>query len=83
MTDESTFPLRLPRSIKNAVQSMAKEDGVSMNQFISVAVAEKIAALRTAEYFKARAEQADLATFDRLMSREGGEPPRPGDELPS
>ncbi len=45
-----------------------------------MAVAEKLAALDTEDYFRRRVAHADLAAFDRIMSRAGGEPPREGDE---
>ena len=80
--DATTFPLRLPKSIKEELTRTAKRDGISINQFIAVAVAEKLSALRTAEFFAERAKRADFEAFDRIMNREGGEPPRPGDELP-
>ncbi len=83
MTEKSTFPLQLSRSNLMALEAAAKEDGVSINQVINVAVAEKIATLRTVEYFRERASRADLAEFDRILNRQGGEPPRPGDEMPS
>lgn len=44
--------------------------------------AEKLAALRTASYFDDHRGKADWEAFDRLMGREGGEAPRPGDEMP-
>ena len=44
--------------------------------------AEKLAVLKTADYFARRATRADFAGFDRLMRRRGGEAPRPEDELP-
>ena len=44
MTDTKTYSLRLPRSIKAAVEKIAKKEGVSVNQFIATAVAEKLAA---------------------------------------
>ena len=47
----TTYPLRLPHSIKAAVVRLAKEDGTSINQFVVTAVAEKIAALETASFF--------------------------------
>jgi len=56
--------------------------GTTLNQFIVSAVAEKLAALKTADYFAKRAARADFAAFDRLMKRDGGEPPRPDDRLP-
>ena len=78
----STYPLRLPASIKAEAERLAAADGTSLNQFVATAVAEKVAALRTASYFAERKGWADWADFDRLMGREGGERPRPGDEVP-
>jgi hypothetical protein len=78
----SAFPLRLPRSIKAAVDKMAAEDGVSINQFIATAVAEKIGALNAATFFAARRQKADFAAMDYILARPGGEPPRAGDEMP-
>lgn len=83
MTDSKTYPLRLPRSLKSAVERLSKEDGTSINQFVTTAVAEKVAALRTATFFAERRERVDFPAFDRLMKRRGGEPPRSGDELPA
>lgn len=81
MKKQSTYPLRLPRSIKAAVERIAKEDGISINQFIATAVAEKLSAMRTAEFFAERRARADFAAFDRLMRRDGGEPPQPDDRI--
>jgi hypothetical protein len=81
-TKTSTYPLRLPRSLKAAVEKISKKDGTSINQFVVMAVAEKISALTTAEYFAERKNRADLKAFDRIMKRKGGEPPRPDDQLP-
>ncbi|MBI3709038.1 MAG: toxin-antitoxin system HicB family antitoxin [Proteobacteria bacterium] len=83
MTETKTYPLRLPRSLKEAVERLSKEDGTSINQFVATAVAEKVAALRTATYFAERRARADFKAFDRIMKRRGGEKPRPGDELPA
>ncbi len=77
-----TYPLRLPRSLKRAVERLSREDGTSMNQFVATAVAEKVSALETARLFADRKARADFAAFDRIMRRRGGEPPRPGDEVP-
>ncbi|MFO1047287.1 MAG: hypothetical protein U1E52_05230 [Geminicoccaceae bacterium] len=78
----STFPLRLPLSLKDAVEKLSRRDGTSINQFVVVAVAERIAAMTAEERFAERRARADLGAFDRIMGRAGGEPPRPGDELP-
>ncbi|MBF0332666.1 MAG: toxin-antitoxin system HicB family antitoxin [Alphaproteobacteria bacterium] len=80
MTTSSTYALRLPRSIKAAVEKIAKEEGVSLNQFVATAVAEKLSAMKTATVFAERRERADMAAFRRILTREGGEPPRPDDE---
>jgi hypothetical protein len=81
MKRQSTYPLRLPRSIKAAVERVARQDGVSINQFIATAVAEKLSAMRTAEFFAERRRRADFAVFDRLMRRDRGEPPQPDDRI--
>lgn len=48
---KSTYPLKLPNSVKNAAAELAKLDGVSLNQFIAAAVAEKVGTLQTARVF--------------------------------
>ena len=56
---KATYPLKLPMSIKKAAQRLAKEDGVSLNQWIAVAVAQKVGSVETAaEFFKQRAGDA-------------------------
>ena len=56
---KATYPLKLPMSIKKAAQRLAKEDGVSLNQWIAVAVAEKVGVVETAaDFFKRRAGKA-------------------------
>ena len=64
---KATYPLKLPASMKAAAARLAKEDGVSLNQWIAAAVAEKVGAVETAaEFFKRRAGKAkprDLLWF--------------------
>ena len=81
MGTSSNYALRLPASLKAGAEQAAREDGATLNQFIVTAVAEKLAALRTADYFAERAARADAEAFDRFMSRTGGAPPRAGDEV--
>jgi len=80
-TKTSTYPLRLPVSIKSEAEKLAAYEGTSLNQFVASAVGEKVAVLRTASYFAERRGRADWEAFDRLMSRSGGQPPRAADEL--
>ena len=75
MKNVATYPLRLPRSLKEAVARIAKEEGTSINQFVVVAVAEKLAALETATFFEQRRQRTDFDAFDRIMKRKGGQPP--------
>ena len=77
----SNYNLRLLASLKAEAEKVAEEEGTTLNQFINVAVAEKLAALRTDRYFQERATHADLETFDRLLETAGDEPPRGGDEI--
>jgi post-segregation antitoxin (ccd killing protein) len=81
MKSQSTFPLRLPRSVKAEVARRARQDGISVNQFVATAVAEKLAAMNTAEFFAERRARADFTAFDRLMRRPDGEPPGPDDAI--
>jgi hypothetical protein len=83
MKETQTYPLRLPRSLKEAVERLSREDRTSINQFVSTAVAEKVSALQTAHFFTDRKARADFKAFDKIMKRRGGKPPREGDELPS
>ncbi len=78
--ETSSYALRLPRSLKKAVEDIAKEDGTSINQFVATAVAEKLAAMRTAAFFAERKARADFKAFDKIMKRKGGTKPRKGDE---
>ena len=81
MKNQSTYPLRLPRSVKAEVERRAKQDGISVNQFVATAVAEKLAAMNTAEFFAEHRARADFDAFDRLMRRQGGEAPRLDDRI--
>jgi len=83
MSETKTYPLRLPRSLKKAVEQQSREDGTSINQFVATAVAEKLSAMQTAEFFASRKARADFKAFDKIMRRRGGKRPRPGDELPT
>jgi hypothetical protein len=79
-TRVATFPLRLPVSLKAALETISDRDGTSINQFLVVAAAEKIAAMQTEEFFLERRNRADREAFRRILNRIGGEPPSPEDE---
>ena len=80
----SNFALRLQPSLLEEARKAAEAEGVALNQLINVAVAEKISALRTQEYFAERARRADRKETLRILDRAGkGNLPVAGDELPS
>jgi hypothetical protein len=65
---KATYPLKLPLSIKKAAQRLAKEDGVSLNQWIAVAVAEKVGVVETAaDFFKKRAGESTGAGLIKFL----------------
>ena len=79
---QSTYPLRLPTSVKAEVMRRAEADGTSFNQFVAAAVAEKLAAMNTAAFFAERRAQADYDAFNKIMQRQGGEMPKVDDLIP-
>lgn len=80
---KSNFALRLQPSLLEEVRRVAEAEGVALNQLINVAVAEKLSALRTEDYFKERTARGDVAKALEILNRAGvGNPPMKGDELP-
>jgi hypothetical protein len=79
---QANYALRLQASLKKEAERLAKAEGTTLNQFINVAVAEKVAALRTVDFFRERARRADVPAALALLDSIGGdEPPPSGDEL--
>ena len=77
---QSSFPLRLASSLQEA-RKTAKSEGISLNQLINLAVAEKISALRTEDFFRERGARARPNKARKILKRAGNEPPREGDEI--
>ena len=65
----STLSLRLPESLHKQLKNVAEREGVSINQLITTAVAEKISALMTEEYLAERAVRGNRAAFDRVLAK--------------
>jgi hypothetical protein len=78
----ATLSLRLPESVHRQLVQLAKAEGVSLNQLISSAAAEKLAALMTEEYLADRAKRGSRRKFDAVLAKVPKAPPLPGDELP-
>jgi hypothetical protein len=79
----TTLSLRLPESLHRKLAEVAEAEGVSLNQLISSAAAEKLAALTTEEYLTRRAKRASASKFDAAMRKVPKALPMPGDELPA
>lgn len=79
----SNFALRLPPLLMDEARKAAEAQGIALNQLIMLALAEKVSAIRTEEFFEERARRADSKKVDEILARAGkGNPPVPGDELP-
>ena len=65
----STISLRLPESLHKEIRKLADEEGISINQFISTAAAEKLAALKTVAYFEERARRGSRERFEAALAR--------------
>jgi hypothetical protein len=75
--------LRLPESLHRKLGEVAAKEGVSINQLISSAVAEKISALMTVEYLEARAKRSSRRKFDAVLSKVPDVEPEASDRIPA
>lgn len=81
---KSNFALRLQPALLEEARKLADAEGVALNQFINVAVAEKLSALRTEDYFAERAARANVPKALKILKRAGvHKRPMKGDQLPS
>ncbi len=77
----STISLRLPDSLHERVRKLAKEDNISINQFVATALAEKMSALLTEEYLAKRAKKGGKKKFKTALSKVKNVAPEEGDAL--
>jgi len=77
----SALSLRLPNSIHRHIKEIANREGVSINQFISSAVSEKISAIFTEDYILKRAAQSNQQDFQKILKKVPKRKPLPGDEI--
>ncbi len=73
----STISLRLSDSLHREVRKLAREDSISINQFIATAVAEKMASLMTEDYLSARAARGSRTKFERVLKKAKDVEPAP------
>ena len=77
----SAISLRLSESLHRQVRDLARQEGVSINQLISTAVAEKLSALLAQEYLEERAQRGSRRKFDRALRKVRDVEPISGDEF--
>ena len=77
----STISLRLPDSLHESVRNLAKEDNISINQFVATALAEKMSALITEKYLSERAEKGSKKKFKTALSKVKDIKPDTSDKL--
>jgi uncharacterized protein (DUF1778 family) len=78
------FPLRLMPSVRQVAERLSRQEGVSLNQFINLAVAEKVAYLQHEEWLerRSRISQDSIAKALQILDRPSKRKPAAGDELP-
>ena len=65
----TTLSVRLPESLHHRLKNLADQEGISMNQFITLAVAEKMSALMTVDYLKERAQRGSRRKFEAVLAK--------------
>jgi hypothetical protein len=65
----SALSIRLPESLHKYAKEYASHEGISVNQLISTALAEKLSALATEDYLELRAKRGSRKSFDAALSR--------------
>lgn len=79
----SALSLRLPNSLHERARDLAEREGISINQLVSTALAEKMAALMTEEYLEVRARRGSRSRFLRALAKVPNVAPDPADALPA
>ena len=77
----STLSLRLPDYLHKGIRELAQREGISINQFITLAVAEKLSALTTEDYLAERAKRGSRAKYEAVLAKVPDVEPEPYDQL--
>jgi len=77
----STISLRLPHSLHDSARQLAAKESISINQLITLALAEKVSALMTEEYIGKRARRGDGQRFRKAMAKVANAEPEEYDKL--
>lgn len=77
----ATMSVRLPESLHKKAREVAEKEGVSINQLVATALAEKLASLLTVEYLQERAKRGSREKFEAVLRKVPDRGPDPGDEV--
>ena len=77
----TALTIRLPNSVHESIKALARKDGISVNQFIASAAAEKMASFQTLEYLRQEAALGKREYFDAYLKAVPNVAPMPGDEI--
>ena len=64
----TALTIRLPESLHKEIRALAKAEGISINQFLALAAAEKMSALRTVDYLNKEAQKGSRADFEAFLA---------------
>jgi hypothetical protein len=79
----SVVQVQIPDSLHKSLSDLASRDGISIDQFISTAVAEKLSALMTEGYLKDRARSGDRVKYDAILAKVPDVEPEVYDRIPT
>ena len=77
----SALSLRLPKSLHAQLKELAQEEGISVNQIVMLAVAEKVASISTIEYLEKRARRGNREKLLEFLNKVHDVEPEPFDRL--
>ena len=77
----SILSLRIPNSLHEQIRQLAKREGISINQFLASAAAEKMSALLTEEYIESRAKRASKRKFQKVLKKVPNSEPEDYDRI--
>lgn len=77
----SVLSLRLPDSLHQSARALAEKENISINQLVTLALAEKISALMAEDYIRERAKRGSQEKFERAMAKVADVKPIPEDRL--
>jgi hypothetical protein len=79
----SIVQVQIPDSLHKSLSDLAGRDGISIDQFISTAIAEKLSALMTENYLKDRAARGDRSKYEAILAKVPDIEPEPYDKIPT